>query len=720
MTKQLLCTLGPASMDGTIIRRLQEVGATVFRINLSHTRLEDVEKVIRNIRQHTDLPICIDSEGAQIRTGMFVDGAVQFRENSIISAYRNLVPGDAMSMNFVPASIIDNFRVGDFISIDFNSVLVQVIDIEPARALLRVIAGGTVGSNKAVTVQRPITMPALSEKDVAAIKIGLEHGVRHFALSFANFEKDVDDIRAVVGDDAFVISKIECRNGIENLDGIIDKSNAVLIDRGDLSREFPLERIPDLQKMIISRAKKRSRPVYVATNLLESMIKELLPTRAEVNDIHNSLLDGADGLVLAAETAIGKHPIRCANMIVKMIESHEKGFDPDSPVSYNSTSLLVDPHGGTLCISRADAADVDGYEDMKQLTLPVTSLMDCEQLANGVYSPLSRFMDSETARSVLDEMKLPDGTSWTMPILLPVTPDTAASVAVGERVRLSSETGVTHAVLDVSEIFELDLDDAAQKWFGTSSTEHPGVARLYASGNRFLAGAITLTEPLPSQFHQFNLSPESTRFVFNHRGWSRIVGFHGRNPPHNAHAYIQIKALERTGADGLFINPVIGPQKPGDFHAEFVLKSYQMMLEFNRYPQGRVLLGSFSTYPRFCGPREAVFTALCRQNMGCSHFVIGRDHAGVGNYYGPTDAIKLFERLPDIGIEPIFFDAVHYNPDTNQLHEGEAGANDLSISGTLVRDSIRDGKRVPDWMMWGPLQDMLLAERAAGKEIVAK
>jgi len=707
-------------MDGTTIKRLQEVGATIFRINLSHTKLQDAEKVIRNIRQHTDLPICIDSEGAQIRTGMFVDGAVHFRENTIVSAYRKLVPGDALSMNFVPRDIIDRFQVGDFISIDFNSVLVQVIDLLDDRAFLRVIAGGTVGSNKAVTVQRSIPMPALSEKDVAAMKIGLEHGIRHFALSFANFEQDVDDIRKIVGDDAFVISKIECKNGIENLDGIMDKSSAILIDRGDLSREMPLERIPDLQKMIISRAKKRGRPVYVATNLLESMIEELLPTRAEINDIHNSLLDGADGLVLAAETAIGNHPIRCANMIVKMIESHEKGFDQTDPLSYDSTSLLVAPHGGTLCVARADPCDIEGLEELPTLSLPVTSLMDCEQLANGVYSPLNGFMDSATVHSVLDEMRLPDGTSWPMPILLPVGLADADSISVNECLRLTSENGETHAVINVTEIFELDLDDTAQKWFGTTSDSHPGVSRLFAAGNKFIAGAVTLTKALPSQFRHYNLSPEKTRFVFNHRGWSRVVGFHGRNPPHQAHTFIQLEALASTGADGLYINPVIGPQKPGDFHAEYVLKSYQMMLEFKVYPQGRVMLGSFSTYPRYCGPREAVFTAICRQNMGCSHFIVGRDHAGVGNFYGPTDSIRLFESMPDIGIQPVFFDAVSYDPASRNFTVGATDDALQPISGTAVRDSLKSGKKLPEWVMWEPLQEMLIAEIAAGNKVFAE
>ena len=719
MSKELLCTLGPASLNGPVIRRLEKVGVTIFRINLSHTKLEQVEHVIRTIREHSDLPICIDSEGAQIRTGLFVEGTTVLRENTVVRAHRNLVAGDPLNINFVPHDIIDRFEVGDFISIDFNSVLAQVIGFEPEYALLRVVAGGKIGSNKAVTVRRGISMPALSEKDIAAMKIGLEYNIRHFALSFANHGADVEAMRAIVGEDAFIISKIECKNGIDNLDEILTASNAVLIDRGDLSREMPLERIPQLQKMIIGRAKKHNRAVYVATNLLESMVTEPAPTRAEVNDIHNTLLDGADGLVLAAETAIGKHPIRCANMIVTMMDCHEKGLDPDSPSSFDLTSLLVSPHGGSLMTSQMEADKIDGFTEMPTLKLQTVSLMDCEQLAHGVYSPLRGFMDAETVHSVLDEMKLPSGASWTMPILLPIDPDEAKKLGKGQSVRLAAENGNVHATIEIEDIFTLDLRETARKWFGTEDDAHPGVARLYRSPNTFIGGPVTLTQRLPSEFQHYNLLPEQSRFIFNHRGWSQVVGFHGRNPPHRAHTFIQLSALERTGADGLFINPVIGPQKAGDFHAAYVLKSYQMMLEFNVYPTGRALLGSFSTYPRFCGPREAVFSATCRQNMGCSHFIVGRDHAGVGDYYGPSDAIKLFERMPDIEIEPVFFDTVYYDPDADTLREGEPGDNGLLISGTRVRDAICNGEHVPDWMMWTPLQDLLLNERAAGHEIVA-
>ena len=706
-------------MTGTVIRRLQALGVTMFRINLSHTKLEQLEKTISFIRRHSTVPICLDSEGAQIRTAEFAGGKVHFRESTIVTAHKKLVAGDAMNFNFVPRNIIDTFKVGDFVSIDFNAVLVQVVDKSDDVVRLRVIAGGAVGTNKAVTVQRDIPMPPMSAKDQAAMKMGVEMGIRHFALSFANQGSDVDLIRSIVGDDSFLISKIECKNGIENLDDILEKSDALLIDRGDLSREMPLERIPELQKMIIKRAKASGRKVYVATNLLESMINDPLPTRAEVNDIYNTLLDGADGLVLAAETAIGKFPIRCANMIVRMMDCYDNGIDPNDPSSFDTTSMLAPPHGGSLKLSVSSVDKVDDFDRLPKIEVPITTLLDCEQIANGVYSPLSGFMDKATVETVLNDMKLPSGESWPMPILLSLDPSVVKSFGMGDRIRLASPAGKVHAIVDVTEIFGLDVGLTAKKWFGTDDDAHPGVKRFRSENGAFVAGAVTMVAPLPTEFRHYNLTPEQSRFIFNHRGWSQVVGFHGRNPPHRAHTFIQLQALERTGADGLFINPVIGAQRSGDFLAEFVLKSYQMMLEFNLYAQSRVLLGSFSTYPRFCGPREAVFTAICRQNMGCSHFIIGRDHAGVGNYYGPDDAIRLFDSMHDLKIEPVYFEEIHYNPETDQLREGVAGPDDLKISGTKVRDAILNGEHVPDWMMWTPLQDMLIGEIEAGRQIVA-
>jgi pyruvate kinase len=324
-TPEILCTLGPASLDRRTIQRLEQSGATLFRINLSHTKLAELPQMIETIREATAVPICLDTEGAQIRTGEFVDGSINLRDNTIVRAHFRRVPADDKNFNFYPRSITTILEPGDFISIDFNAVLVQVIAKEHDCVLMRVLQGGLVGQNKAVTVERDIPLPPLTEKDQTALKLGCEMGLSHFALSFANSGADVQQLRRLVGEGAFIISKIESHSGLENLEEIAANSDALLIDRGDLSRQVPLEVLPQIQKSVIQRARAVNRRVYVATNLLESMVSMPTPTRAEVNDIYNTLADGADGLVLAAETAIGKYPIQCASMVNKII----RGFQRD-------------------------------------------------------------------------------------------------------------------------------------------------------------------------------------------------------------------------------------------------------------------------------------------------------------------------------------------------------------------------------------------------------
>ena len=246
-SKEILCTLGPASLKSQIIKRLEQSGATLFRINLSHTKLQDLPQVIETIRQATDVPICLDTEGAQIRTGEFIDGSITMRDNKIVHAHDRRVPGDDTNFFLDPLAISSDLRVGDFVSIDFNSVLVQVIAVDSDFASMRVLQGGRVGQNKAVTVERDIAMPPLTQKDEAALELGRRIGLTHFALSFANRGSDVDVVRAIVGEDAFVISKIESRSGLEKLEEIAARSNALLIDRGDLSRQVPLDSLPQIQ-----------------------------------------------------------------------------------------------------------------------------------------------------------------------------------------------------------------------------------------------------------------------------------------------------------------------------------------------------------------------------------------------------------------------------------------------------------------------------------------
>ena len=714
---EILCTLGPASLNQRTIQRLEQSGATLFRINLSHTKLADLSRIIETIRDATQIPICLDSEGAQIRTGEFVDGSINLRDNTVVRCHFRRVPADDKNFNFYPLEIARLLELGDFVSIDFNSALVQVIGKESDCVLMRVLQGGLVGQNKAVTVERDIPMPPLTEKDVAALALGREMGLSHFALSFASRGEDVREIRRIVGENAFIISKIESRIGLKNLEEIAAGSDALLMDRGDLSRQVPIELLPQTQKSIIQRARAVACRVYVATNLLESMVSTPTPTRAEVNDIYNTLADGADGLVLAAETAIGKYPIQCASMVSKIIHGFQQNeLGGDQFYSPDAVSLLIEPHGGRLVHREATPADLNDIDRLPRLALPERELMDCEQFGYGTYSPLTGFMTRETLESVLDTYRLSTGEVWTLPILLQVSSKVASGFALGDRVALTDDQGTVHALLDISDIYRHDLESLAARMFGTASRGHPGGARLMERDNCFIGGDVTLVQPLASPIRHYLLTPAQTRFIFTRLGWSQVIGFHSRNPAHRGHEFIQLQALERTGADGIYINPVIGPKKPGDFLAEPIMLSYQTLLEFGCYPKGKVVLGSFFTYSRYAGPREAVFTALCRKNMGCSHFIIGRDHTGVGDFY-PRDANReLFDSLGDIGIKPIFFETVGYNSKTGR-YEVDQGQPLSMISGSKVRETLRAEKHLPDWFMRDLVQEVLLDEMKSGRPL---
>ena len=710
MTKKILCTLGPASMNERTIIRLDDLGVSMFRLNLSHTRIEELAEAITYVKERTHIPLCLDTEGAQIRNGLIKKGSVEMQEQTTVRILGESVVGDETQFSLYPDYIVKELVVGDFVSIDFDLVLLQVIETDAKTATLRVLNGGRMGQNKAVTVDRPIVMPPLTEKDKIAVKIGREMGIKHFALSFANRPEDVDLIRSLAGEDAFIISKIECRNGVTNLKEIAEKCDAILIDRGDLSREFPIERIPSLQKRIIQHCKSKGTEIFVATNLLETMIQSSMPTRAEINDVYTTLETGADGLVLAAETAVGINPVACTTMIIKLIHSFEidQNIEEGGDFQDETKSLLVEPHGGYLVNKMGNENDFKDANGLREISIRFTDLMDCEQIATGTYSPITGFMDQETFFSVLESNRLPDGNIWTMPIILQLnTQQDISSVKKGERINLTDDKGIIYAILDVSEIYQINLESAALKWFGTSSKNHPGVLRFMANGENCIAGDITLVQRLPSIYRHYQLTPFQTRFIFNHKRWNKVIGFHTRNPAHRVHEYIQLEALTTSHADGLFISPVIGPKKTGDFHSDLIMRSYEILIENSIYPEGSVVLGSFSTYSRYCGPRETVFTMLCRKNMGCSHFIIGRDHAGVGSFYSPEENQKFLESLGDLGIKSILFEEIGYSPEIDEFVKGNNASEIIKISGTEVRESLRSQKELPYWFMRSEVQRML-------------
>lgn len=716
LNRDLLCTLGPSSLNDGVIKRLEELGVSLFRLNLSHTPHNRIASTVEYVRSRTDVPLCLDTEGAQVRSGGLVDGRITLRENSQVNVHRHRVPGDPHNINLYPSFILDHLEVGDVLTMD-DFVLVQVVEVRPDTAVMRVLCGGELGQNKAVTVQRDIPLPALTPKDRKAVRIAKEMGIRHLALSFAHRAEDVDEIREEFGGDAFVISKIECNAGMRNLEAIASRSDALLIDRGDLSRQVPIEQIPKVQKAIIRTAKGTDTKVYVATNLMESMVTFPYPTRAEVNDVYNTLVDGADGLVLAAETAVGKYPIGCASMLVRIAREFENNAgDGDAVLPTSPISLLIEPLGGQLTLRESSSLSSEEVERLPAIEVLETDLMDCELIANGTYSPLSGFMDKDTLESVLQSNRLPDGIPWTMPILLPVDRAAANRLGKGDMVRLEGPSGQGHAVLNVRDVFTYDPETLAQGWFRTTSASHPGVARLTRRGTTFLAGDVELVDTKPSPFEQYKLTPAMARFIFTKKGWSRVVGFHSRNVPHRVHELIQMQALERTHADGLFISPVIGPKKPGDYLAGPILNSYQLLLDFGHYPRGKVVLGCFATYSRYCGPREAVFTAICRRNMGCSHFIVGRDHTGVGNFYNDRDTRELFEELHDVGVQPVFFDMLGYDP-SSQSYQPEGTPGLVTISGSEAREALRNQEELPEWYMDDLVQEALRGSIAKGEPV---
>ena len=714
MKKSIICTIGPASQHPRLLRRLQDLGVGLFRINLSHTRIEDVAPTIAFLQQHAGVPVCLDSEGAQVRTGTFASAPVSLQENTFVEVHSGPEPGRGAELTLTPPHITEALAVGDLITIDFNGVVAQVVEAQDGRVLLRILNAGVVGINKAVTVHRDLPLAAITPKDREAIRIGRQMGVRHFALSFANCEADVRQMRELIGAEATLISKIESLNGIANLEAIARHSDALLIDRGDLSRQVPLAKIPAFQKEIVRRGRAAGRPVFVATNLLESMIKLPVPTRAELTDIYNSLVDGADGLVLAAETAIGQYPVACASMVARVISEFVQA--PGAPLSSDG-SLLVRPHGGTLVQQLLAPGGEADLAELPQLVVEDTDLMDAEQIALGTFSPLQGFMDRATLASVLERNRLVDDTIWTLPILLPINPQQSPRLSAGQRVALCSQDGTIHAVLDISERFAYDPQELVAKWFGTTSSEHPGVARVLQRGTNFLAGKVTLVRHLESPHSRYMLSPTQTRFLFNQKGWERVVGFHTRNVAHRAHEHIQLEALTRTDADGLLISPVVGRGKRGDFRSSAVLATYQAGLDAGVYPKNQAILSAFASYPRYAGPREAVFTALCRQNMGCSHFIVGRDHTGVGNFYPADASQRIFERVGGLDIVPVFFGAIGYDAEKDAYVDGlDSGVSPLS--GTAVRDAVRGGRELPRWLVRDCVQAALRREELAGRELL--
>ena len=315
MTK-LFITLGPSTLNKNFLNSINSKYVKLLRINLSHTKIKDLKKIVLFIRKHSNIDICFDTEGAQVRTSKVINNKKQLIRNQTVYINKSNISNNHITLT--PNNIYKKLKLGDTLDIDFNSAKIKVIDENSSRYKCKVIESGSIGSNKSVSVSRSINIPPFTDKDIKAFELANNLNIKNIALSFTSSEQDIKKLRKYFENDITITSKIESKKGLLNLNKILNEANNILIDRGDLSKEIPIPLIPKKQKEIISAANQRNVPVFVATNLLESMVTKKEPTRAEVNDIYNTLVDGADGLVLAAETAIGNYPTECIDMIIKV------------------------------------------------------------------------------------------------------------------------------------------------------------------------------------------------------------------------------------------------------------------------------------------------------------------------------------------------------------------------------------------------------------------
>jgi sulfate adenylyltransferase len=361
---------------------------------------------------------------------------------------------------------------------------------------------------------------------------------------------------------------------------------------------------------------------------------------------------------------------------------------------------MIPPHGGRLIdrVLKGPPREeiLAGLKCLPVLTIDDDTVSDVENIATGVFSPVEGFMGRADFRNVLNEMRLRNDLPWTIPIVLDAGRGEVEKLKEGSDVLLARYGGQPVAVLHLQEKYDYNKDELAEKVFLTRDKTHPGVAKVARMKDVLLAGTVDLLEISPTPFDRYKLSPKETRILFKEKGWKTIVAFQTRNTPHIGHEYVQKTAL--TFTDGIFVNPVIGRKKRGDFKDEVILASYDELIK-HYYLKERAVMAILQMEMRYAGPREAIFHAIARKNFGCTHIIIGRDHAGVGTYYHPYAAQDIFEEFPDLGIAPLFFKAFYYckkcQSVVNEKICPHPPADQIQFSGTRIRDLLVKGEVPP-------------------------
>ena len=358
---------------------------------------------------------------------------------------------------------------------------------------------------------------------------------------------------------------------------------------------------------------------------------------------------------------------------------------------------MISAHGGKL-VNKVTNTDSSG---LFSIDISVDLANDVENIADGIFSPLEGFLNQQNFESVISKGRLVNDIAWTIPIVLDVDEETSKKMKEAGDVLLKNPEGTGIAILHVEEVYSFDKKNTVTGVYGTNDESHPGVAKTYGMKDFLVGGEIDyIQKPNTSEIRKYRMTPVETREAFAKAGWEKIVAFQTRNPPHVAHEILQKTAI--TTRDGVFVNPLIGKKKSGDFKDEVIIKAYEAMIE-NYYPENRCRLATLHTEMKYAGPKEAIHHAIMRQNYGCTHIIIGRDHAGVGNFYDPFAAKKIFEEYPELDISPIFFPAFFYcrkcltftNPKVCP-HDAESREQ---ISGTKLRSMIQEGKAPSEFIL---------------------
>ncbi|NMC06581.1 MAG: sulfate adenylyltransferase [Candidatus Lokiarchaeota archaeon] len=366
---------------------------------------------------------------------------------------------------------------------------------------------------------------------------------------------------------------------------------------------------------------------------------------------------------------------------------------------------MVEPHGGHLvervCGEKTRQVLLDQVKEFPSLAINDDIIKDVKNICSGVYSPLEGFLCQEDYTGVIEHSRLSNDVPWTIPIVLDVDELVARSLEPGDEILLVSGgmNPVVVARMSIEEKYAHDKIAFVKTVFGTDDPKHPGVKAALDKKPWFLGGQVDLITEVKSEFARYNLKPKETRFLFKKRGWKTVAAFQTRNPPHLGHEHVQKAAL--TVCDGLLINPVIGKKQSGDFTDEVILASYETLIE-HYYVPGSCVLSTFETEMHYAGPKEAIHHAIARKNFGCTHFIVGRDHAGVGNYYGPFDAQEIFKQFPDLGITPINFRAFYKCKKCGGVVSDKICPHgpefQVDFKGRVVRQMLSEGKIPSDEM----------------------